>query len=64
MFSIYTYKMYMTKKPTIHIVFETIIVSLIIYIFFFFNFQSNEELDKLTVDEQLSDIERAVYLLR
>ena len=56
--------MYMTKKPTIHIVFETIIVSLIIYIFFFFNFQSNEELDKLTVDEQLSDIERAVYLLR
>ena len=57
--------MYMTKKPTIHIVFETIIVSLIIYIyFFFFFFQSNEELDKLTVDEQLSDIERAVYLLR
>ena len=25
--------------------------------------KSNEELDKLTVDEQLSDIERAVYLL-
>lgn len=26
--------------------------------------QSVEELEKLTVDEQLSDIERSVYLLR
>jgi hypothetical protein len=30
----------------------------------YFHFQSSEELEELTVDEQLSDIERAVYLLR
>ena len=29
-----------------------------------FDFQSTEELERLTVDEKLTDIERAVYLLR
>jgi len=27
-------------------------------------FQSQEELDRLTVDETLNDVERAVYILR
>ena len=31
---------------------------------FFILLQSAEEIERLTVDEQLSDIERAVYLLR
>lgn len=31
---------------------------------FVLGFQSQEELDRLTVDETLNDVERAVYILR
>lgn len=31
---------------------------------FFFAFQTAEEIERLTVDEKLNDVDRAVYLLR